>query len=159
MSLRRLRSLLVMVAVAVAIAKALSELRPKEAPDVSRHPTVDGGRRAPTPAADPYQAPIVEPAAIDPALEPLPALDRPMPAPDLATEPAAGIADTVEPIGDRTWVAPVDGACPPGFPVKARLSSAIFHQPGQMAYDRTGPDRCYPNARAAEDDGLRAAKR
>lgn len=159
MSLRRLRSLLVLIAVAVAIAKVLAELRPKGDPDVSRHPTVDGGQRAPTPAEDPYQAPIVEPSAIDSGLDPLPALDQAMSAARPATAPANGIAETVEPIGDRTWVTPVDGTCPPGFPVKAKLSSGIFHQPGQTAYDRTRPDRCYPNARAAEDDGLRAAKR
>lgn len=153
MSMRRLRSLLVLIAVAAAIARALAELRPKEAPDVSRHPTVDGGVRAPRPAEDPYQAPIVEPAAIDPALAPLAPLERPVTLLESADDP------DIAPIGDRTWVPPVDGACPPGFPVKAKLSSGIFHQPGQMSYDRTAADRCYPNPRAAEDDGLRGAKR
>lgn len=153
MSMRRLRSLLVLLAVAAAIAKALAELRPKTTPDVSRHPTVDGGQRPPTPVEDPYQAPVVEPAAIDPALDSLPPLEQPLPAEAPMAEPA------VEPVGDRTWVPSVEGACPPGFPVKAKLSSGVFHELGQMAYDRTRPDRCYPNARAAEDDGLRSARR
>lgn len=47
----------------------------------------------------------------------------------------------------------------PGYPIKAKLSSGIFHQPGGLAYDRTKPDRCYPSTEAAEADGLRAAKR
>ncbi len=35
----------------------------------------------------------------------------------------------------------------------------IFQVPGNFAYDRTTPDRCYKSVDAAEDDGLRAAKR
>ena len=31
--------------------------------------------------------------------------------------------------------------------------------PGMFAYDRTRPDRCYPDAATAEADGLRPAKR
>jgi hypothetical protein len=56
-------------------------------------------------------------------------------------------------------VAPVDGACPPGYPVKAKHNSEVFHVPGGASYDRTTPDRCYRDAEAAEADGLRAAKR
>lgn len=67
--------------------------------------------------------------------------------------------DTVAlPTGDP-WVDPVDGACPTGFPVKAKLSSGIFHVPGGLSYERTRPDRCYADADAAIADGLRAAKR
>lgn len=57
------------------------------------------------------------------------------------------------------WMAPVDGACPDGFPIKAKLSSGIFHLPGMAAYGRTHPDRCYASADDAVTDGLRAAKR
>jgi hypothetical protein len=57
------------------------------------------------------------------------------------------------------WVQPVDGECPVGFPIKAKLSSKIFHAPGGANYERTVPDRCYRDAVAAEADGLRAAKR
>lgn len=57
------------------------------------------------------------------------------------------------------WVAPVDGTCPPTHPIKAKLSSRIFHAPGGLAYDRTTPDRCYRDAAAAEADGFRPAKR
>ncbi len=60
---------------------------------------------------------------------------------------------------DATWMAPVDGACPDGFPIKAKLSSGIFHLPGMAAYGRTHPDRCYASADDAITDGLRAAKR
>ncbi len=66
------------------------------------------------------------------------------------------VIDLVE---DAIWVAPVDGACPEGFPIKAKLSSGIFHQPGGAAYARTKPDRCYASADDALLDGLRAAKR
>jgi hypothetical protein len=57
------------------------------------------------------------------------------------------------------WVEPVEGACPASHPVKAKLSSRIFHVPGGANYPRTQPDRCYLDAAAAEADGLRPAKR
>lgn len=56
-------------------------------------------------------------------------------------------------------MAPVDGTCPDGYPVKAKLRSGIFHPPGMSAYDRTAPDRCYRDGDAAAADGLRVAKR
>jgi hypothetical protein len=57
------------------------------------------------------------------------------------------------------WVDAVNGECPPTHPVKAKLSSGIFHVPGGAMYARTKPDRCYRDAGAAEADGLRPAKR
>lgn len=60
--------------------------------------------------------------------------------------------------GATTWVAPVDGACPPGHPVKVNETSGIFHVPGGRFYDRTIPDRCYVSAEAAAADGYRASK-
>ncbi len=61
--------------------------------------------------------------------------------------------------GVATWVDPVDGECPPSHPVKAKLTSGIYHVPGGLSYARTRPDRCYRDAEAAETDGLRAARR
>jgi hypothetical protein len=58
------------------------------------------------------------------------------------------------------WVEAADsGACPVHHPVKAKLTSGIFHLPGGANYARTQADRCYLSADAAEADGLRAAKR
>lgn len=57
------------------------------------------------------------------------------------------------------WVEPDDTTCPASHPVKAKLSSKVFHLPGMAHYDRTRPDRCYPDATTAEADGLRQAKR
>ena len=57
------------------------------------------------------------------------------------------------------WVEPTGGVCPTTHPVKAKISSKIFHLPGMTNYERTHPDRCYTDATAAEADGLRAAKR
>jgi hypothetical protein len=59
----------------------------------------------------------------------------------------------------RSWVEPVDGACPTGYPVKANDSSHIYHVPGGQFYERTVPERCYTDPRAAEADGYRAARR
>ena len=59
----------------------------------------------------------------------------------------------------RTWVEPVDGACPTGYPVKANASSHIYHVPGGQFYERTVPERCYTDPQAAEADGYRAARR
>ena len=61
----------------------------------------------------------------------------------------------VEPPGERRWVAAVDGVCPQSHPVKAKLSSRIFHLPGDRNYNRTHADRCYPDEQSAVADGLR----
>jgi hypothetical protein len=67
--------------------------------------------------------------------------------------------DPTEPASAMAWVEPNDGVCPTSHPVKAKLSSKIFHLPGMLNYERTHPDRCYLDATKAEADGLRAAKR
>ena len=64
-----------------------------------------------------------------------------------------------QPRDNAGWVEPVDGACPDSHPVKAKLASGIYHEPGGLSYDRTQPDRCYRDAAAAESDGLRPSKR
>ncbi|MEN3272956.1 MAG: hypothetical protein V7636_1717 [Actinomycetota bacterium] len=71
-----------------------------------------------------------------------------------STEPPVALQRQTE-----AWVDPVDADCPPTHPVKAKLSSGIFHVPGGAMYARTKPDRCYLDAAAAEADGLRPAKR
>ncbi|HWJ64986.1 MAG TPA: hypothetical protein VNS19_23655 [Acidimicrobiales bacterium] len=126
------------------------------------------------PAPEAAAAPAPAPAAAQPELD-LPPLvaapDDPTVAADAGTAlvaeltdptaPSAPAAEPGAPAGptEQAWVEPVDGACPDGYPVKAKIKSGIYHQPGGLAYDRTNPDRCYPDARTAEADGLRAAKR
>ena len=62
--------------------------------------------------------------------------------------------------GTEAWTDPGDdGICPASHPVKAKLSSKVFHLPGMANYERTKADRCYPDAGTAEADGLRQAKR
>jgi hypothetical protein len=60
--------------------------------------------------------------------------------------------------GAPRWVAPDGGSCPTSHPVKAKLSSGIFHEPGGANYSRTVADRCYEDPDAALADGLRPAK-
>jgi hypothetical protein len=76
------------------------------------------------------------------------------PKPEIREPAAATAAPTVEP-----WVEPDGDSCPATHPVKAKLGSGIFHEPGGQMYDRTTPDRCYRDADAATADGLRASKR
>jgi hypothetical protein len=64
-----------------------------------------------------------------------------------------------EPPGDRLWVAAKDGVCPQSHPIKAKLSSKIFHTPSGRNYSRTKADRCYPDEASAQADGLRPALR
>jgi hypothetical protein len=59
----------------------------------------------------------------------------------------------------EAWVEGNGTACPASHPVKGKLKSGIYHVPGGSSYDRTTPDRCYVDERAAEADGLRPAKR
>jgi hypothetical protein len=75
-------------------------------------------------------------------------------------QPARDASTTKPPVEAQPgWCEPTDGACPSSHPIKAKLSSKIFHVPGGFSYDRTIPDRCYVDAPAAEADGFRAAKR
>ncbi|MEX2100023.1 MAG: hypothetical protein WEB19_01280 [Acidimicrobiia bacterium] len=69
-------------------------------------------------------------------------------------ETAPVAAETVAP-----WVNAADGACPADYPVKAKLASGIFHEPGGANYTRTQADRCYSSSEAAIADGLRPSKR
>lgn len=92
--------------------------------------------------------------------KPLPAGDAPTwPALDVTVRatPASAPVPVVEPDA-TTWVEPVDGECPPGFPVKLNLDSGIFHVPGGRSYARTRPERCYATPEDAEADGFRRAK-
>jgi len=78
---------------------------------------------------------------------------------DVALPDAPVVAPLTPPTPPARWRDPVDGACPPGYEIKAKLSSGIFHEPGMVNYARTTPDRCYASADAAVADGLRPAKR
>jgi hypothetical protein len=80
--------------------------------------------------------------------------------PELEPEPEPALRSEPEPVAPAVaWVEPDGDVCPTTHPVKAKLSSKIFHLPGMSMYDRTRPDRCYAGAAEAEADGLRAAKR
>jgi hypothetical protein len=130
-------------------------------------PDVDNGQvgvSAPPAAASdaPTAATTEAPAA--PAPEPPPAkpkagasgasgASKPSSAPAPAKKAAARKAPA------RAWVEPKGSFCPSSHPVKAKLSSSIFHLPGMTAYERTTPDRCYKDEASAEADGLRKAKR
>ncbi len=93
----------------------------------------------------------------DPARPPAP----PARATKARTGPArkAPTGKAAEPPGERLWVQANDGVCPPSHPVKAKLSSKIFHPPGARNYNRTQADRCYPDEASAQADGLRPALR
>ena len=102
----------------------------------------------PDPAAPSPTAPVVEAAVVAPR--------PPTPAPTPA--PAKAAPAKKKPLVAK-WVEPKGDVCPTSHPVKAKLSSKIFHLPGMLNYERTKPDRCYQDAPAAEADGLRPAKR
>jgi hypothetical protein len=104
--------------------------------------------RVPAPGTD---------VAWDTAPFPFPPVPRPGPVtPNETATPATEAHSNEE---QATWVEPVDGACPASHPVKAKLSSGIFHVPGGQNYDRTHADRCYVDEGAASSDGLRKSQR
>jgi hypothetical protein len=76
--------------------------------------------------------------------------------PPLPSQPRATETSPATPA--PRWVAPVDGDCPEGYPLKANDNSGIYHSPGGRFYDRTVAERCYANAADAIADGYRAAK-
>jgi len=76
------------------------------------------------------------------------------PKPEIREPEPATVGTTVD-----AWVEPDGGMCRATHPVKAKLASGIYHEPGGQMYDLTTPDRCYRDADAATADGLRASKR
>lgn len=56
---------------------------------------------------------------------------------------------------------PTGSMCPPDFPVKGNESQSgelIYHEPGWTYYDKTNPERCFVDGRAAEAVGFRASE-
>ena len=104
---------------------------------------VEQRRRQNVPAAAPPPVSSAS-AAVD---------DIPMAFTDLADE-----RDADDRPGVATWMAPVDGACPDGYPIKVNASSGIYHVPGGRFYDRMIPHRCYAHTADADADGYRRAK-
>jgi hypothetical protein len=105
------------------------------------------------PARPPKKAPLkAAPAPRKPA--PAKVAAKKVPAKKAGAKKAAGAKQA-----RSAWVEPAGDVCPTSHPVKAKLASKIFHVPGMLNYLRTKPDRCYRDARAAEADGLRPAKR
>ena len=84
------------------------------------------------------------------------------PTPDVEAVPTADADSAASTAGaastEQVWRACDDGTCPEGFPIKAKDSSGIFHVPGGRFYERTKPDRCYPDASSAAADGYRQSK-
>lgn len=121
--------------------------------------------RRPSPAlpSDPEWVPKARPEPVAPVAVAPVATPTPEPEPTSVQPVEADAADDVEEAapkdGAAAWVEPDGGACPVSHPVKAKLSSSIFHLPGMTAYDRTNADRCYRDEATAEADGLRRAKR
>jgi hypothetical protein len=133
--------------IGVAIAKIF---RPKPEPSVIDlgRPTSGGAHEwppldaaVPAPAPERAEPKPVEPQRVEQAAK-KPAEKKPAPKKTL-----------------ETWVDPDGNVCPDTHPVKGKLSSKIFQVPGNFAYDRTNPDRCYQSAEAAAADGMRPAKR
>ena len=93
----------------------------------------------------------------EPARPPAPPARAAKPRTGPARKPPTGKAEG--PPEERLWVQANDGVCPPSHPVKAKLSSKIFHPPGARNYNRTHADRCYPDESSAQADGLRPALR
>lgn len=82
---------------------------------------------------------------------------RAAPPPDESTGGERSLRPEPTPAEGSAWREPVDGGCPPGFPVKVS-QSGIVHVAGGRSYDRTTPERCYATVADAEADGYRRAK-
>ena len=140
------------------------------------------GRKAPDPWADSWVS-TGPPGGTRPSPAPVAAAPKP-PAPAEAAKSEAGKSDAgksapnraakptrkgparrsptgkaEDPPGERLWVPANEGVCPPTHPVKAKLSSKIFHTPTGRNYKSTKADRCYPDEASAQADGLRPAQR
>ena len=134
---------------AVITAEAAATL---EVPRVEATPTVEA-------AATGEEAPAVSatPSAETRAAEAASAAEETAP-----TRARRAAKRTTKPKLDevpRIWVEPVGTTCPPDHPVKVKMASRLFRVPGMFAYERTKPDRCYPNEDGAIADGFTRAQR
>jgi hypothetical protein len=145
------------VVVKVVQSRQVPAVVPRPAPAGSKPswpPVQPESAPAPAPAAQPEPTPEATPeAAVDPVAE----VDPP---PRTRVRPLKAVRNTTpDAVGGGRWVEPNGDVCPSTHPIKAKLSSKIYHLVGGRSYDRTNPDRCYANTTDAEADGLRAAKR
>jgi hypothetical protein len=77
---------------------------------------------------------------------------------------AGGVGETTTSIEEAAYVprwVKGDGSdsCPPSYPVKAKATSLIFHEPGGRHYEATIPDVCFASAEDAAAAGYRAPLR
>lgn len=157
----RFASLAAAVAAVIAAIRALNREQdplptPASGPTGSPWPPLRAEPTTTTPVGDATPTPDAAPAPNPPAEE---SHEVVVPEPDGVPVAAAGEAPDA-PAAGGTWTEPTaEGGCPEGYPIKAKMTSKIFHAPGQLNYGRTTPDRCYASTEAAEADGLRAAKR
>lgn len=126
-------------------------------------PPSPAARAEPAPTPAPVEAAVVEPQPARPAApvkKAAPKRTEPLKAAKKSAAKKAPARSNGAGRIPATWVVPEPGGiCPTSHPVKAKLSSKLFHLPGMFAYDRTNPDRCYRDEAAAEADGLHRAKR
>ena len=113
----------------------------------------------PLPDAEPVVVPATRPAPARPTVAITDLQEAPQEIkPEQPVKKAAAPKKPAAP-KPAPWVEPVDGEAPSTHPIKAKLSSGIYHVPGGLNYARTKPDRCYRDVAAAEADGLRPSKR
>ena len=80
------------------------------------------------------------------------------PAPAGAQASPGGDETPVDPL--PTWVSPdATGGGPSTHPVKVKMASKVYRDPGAPGYDRCRADRYYTSVAAAEADGFTRAKR
>jgi outer membrane biosynthesis protein TonB len=112
---------------------------------------------APAPPEPPVAPPVEKAASAKAPAAKAPSGKAPASAAGKAPAGKAGAARKARP--PVAFVEPKGGVCPKSHPVKAKVSSFIYHLPGMLAYERTTPDRCYRGPEEAEADGFRRAKR
>jgi hypothetical protein len=167
-----------LVGIGFALAKIIRP-KPEAAPFGTSHtswPPLEAAIPTPSPVhvPEPEVEPVVaadEPGLViigdesrqEPEPEPVTKAVAKRPAKKVAAPPKKAAAPAKKAAAPKVtlppWVDPTGTICPKTHPVKGKLSSMIFQLPGNFAYERTTPDRCYKSADDAEDDGLRAAKR
>ena len=150
-----------------AVFKLLQSRRPSEVPLPAAPPDPWPPVPAPAPKPAAAQAPAPKPAVQDLIEGPPPAV-----APRAVKKAAKTTKATTKAVKKASkatkaakkkvatgWVEPQGGICPLSHPIKAKVASMIFHQPGMLNYTRTRPDRCYATEAAATRDGFAPAKR
>ena len=142
--IRVIMGLVALLAIALVVAAARSRRRLDDAWD-------DEAEDDSTPVA----VPVTTTRAPDPVVVPVGAIEESAPVAVPVAAAAAQTAAGETPFGPGSAVSGPDGAGPPGWVIKAKDESRLYHTPSSPSWERMHADAWFESEEAAEGAGFR----